>query len=229
MAVKPQNNQIGFVHIGKTAGTQIKILIDYINKRGPSKKLIGLKHYCKLDGLMYPHYFFSIRQPIARFKSAFYARKREDQPTYKNPHTKNEAMAFKEFNHANELAEALFSEDRGYKALCAMQAVGHLARQQVDWIVREGYFLEKSPPIWIIRQENFNADFETFLNRADIGVNISDIDLTPNSVKAHISTYSGIEEIDFSKKAKDNLKNWYARDFEFYKHCDAWLNNGGKL
>lgn len=212
--------EIAFLHIGKNAGTQIMHLAQQLKPHGVH--VHQLPHSKKLyevpPGM---EYFFSIRDPITRFKSGFYSRKRKGQPRIYAEWSRSEAVAFSRFEHANELAEALFRGDAaGYLAAQAIQSIRHTAMQQIDWFERIG-FLDLRPPVWIIRQERFAEDFATFLNR--LGVRAAYGDLTPaqDATTAHSNDYSQVPPL--SDLAKQNLRRWYSRDIVFYDLCVAWM------
>ena len=212
--------EIAFLHIGKNAGTQIMHLAQQLRPHGVV--VHQLPHSKKLfEGPPALNYFFSIRNPITRFKSGFYSRKRKGQPRIYVEWTPPEAMAFGRFAHANDLAEALFRrDDAGYDAVQAIQSIRHTAMQQVDWFERLAY-LDLRPPVWIIRQENFAEDFETFLARMGLPLKYRDLKPAQDAASAHSNDYSQVPEL--SELAKENLKRWYARDFVFYELCERWM------
>jgi hypothetical protein len=218
-----EHEDIAFLHIGKNAGTQIRLLSKQIEalsgktirRYGHSTKLL------QIDASI--PYFFSIRNPISRFKSGFYSRKRKGQPRIYKEWGEGEARAFADFEDANDLAESLFDDGlRGRKAFMAIESIAHNARHQVDNFVRNDYFLEMRPPIWIIRQESFEQDFEQFLMKADVGVRFRDLVIAKDELSSHRNSYDKVPEL--SPKAKDNLMQWYKRDLEFYRVCEAWMN-----
>ena len=212
--------EIAFLHIGKNAGTQIMHLAGQLKPHG--LQVHQLPHTKKLYEVPPAlNYFFSIRDPITRFKSGFYSRKRKGQPRIYVEWTQPEAMAFGKFAHANDLAEALFRNDAtGLDAAQAIQSIRHTAMQQIDWFERVG-FLGVRPPVWIIRQENFAADFGIFLERMGLALRFSDLQPAEDAAKAHSNDYSQTPPL--SDLAKENLRRWYARDLVFYELCVQWM------
>ena len=212
--------EIAFLHLSKHAGTQIMHLALQLKAYGVI--VHQLPHSKKLYDIPPAlNYFFSIRNPITRFKSGFYSRKRKGQPRIYAEWTKPEAMAFERFAHANELAEALFrKDDIGYDAAQAIQSIRHTAMQQIDWFERLA-FLDLRPPVWIIRQETFAEDFGTLLARMGLPLRYSDLKPAQDAASAHSNDYSQAPEL--SDLAKENLKRWYARDFVFYDFCEQWM------
>lgn len=225
----PEPKRINFLHIGKNAGTYISNLADQINAVSAKRKIVKCSHNTHLAKL--PHaedYFFSIRNPISRFKSGFYSRKRKGQPRIYSEWTKYDTLAFSEFEHANDLAESLFQPgDAGHKAWAAMKSIRHTAQNQADWFVCCGNFLRVRPPIWIIRQENLSCDLGKFLEVADLGVDLSALDLGVDDITSHKNDYTDAPPL--SQKAEENLRAWYAQDLEFYKMCERWIENNGSL
>lgn len=214
--------EIAFLHIGKNAGTQIMHLAEQIKAHG--LVIHQLSHATKLyqvpDKI---DYFFSIRNPVSRFKSGFYSRKRKGQPRIYVEWTRAEAMAFGKFEHANDLAEALFRPDAlGFAAAQAIGAIRHTSMQQIDWFERVG-FLDARPPVWIVRQENFEPDFDRFLARMGLPLTCSKLQPARDAAAAHRNDYSQVPEL--SDLAKDNLRRWYVRDFVFYDLCVQWMKD----
>ncbi|QZD90864.1 hypothetical protein K3148_05630 [Qipengyuania aurantiaca] len=203
-----------FLHIGKAAGTQITKLADqYPRKVVPHPHDVSLK-----DLPQGASYFFSIRDPITRFYSGFYSRKRKGQPVYNVPWTESERASFRDFEHANDLAEALFDPgEKGIAATQAMVSIRHTGQNLVSWFFLQGNLLEVRPPVWIIRQEKFEEDFDAFLRKA--GLNRPAI--RPEN-RSHANNYVGTPAL--SEKAKKNLRRWFAQDYEFHRVCEAWLD-----
>lgn len=221
---KQEKADIIFIHIGKNAGTQIVNLSKQILDMSGTN-IQKVKHDVRLSQID-PElpYFFSIRNPVGRFKSAFYSRKRKGQPRVYSEWSEHEAIAFSEFEHANDLAESLFSKgERGASAMAAMQSISHTTMHQIDWFAKEGYFLKARPPIWIIRQENFREDFDTLLEKANLNLKMSDLEIANDEKQAHKNDYSQVPAL--SAKAKDNLALWYSRDFEFVEKCEQWMRD----
>ncbi|HUQ37389.1 MAG TPA: hypothetical protein VM144_13525 [Aestuariivirga sp.] len=212
---------IHFIHIGKTAGTQIKQLASQINGGKEECTIIAHPHRISLANLPAgSEYFFSIRSPESRFVSGFYSRKRMGQPRYNVEWTQHEREAYENFHHANDLAEALFEEGlAGARALSAMKSIEHLARGEIDYFLGLGYFLKMNPPLAIIRQEKFAEDIARLFRILRLK-NQPIIDHDP--VAAHKNIYT--DAIPLSEKAKDNIRRWYAQDCEFYKICVSWIS-----
>jgi len=220
---------IHFLHIGKNAGTQVSNVSEQLNSLSATKFIIKQGHDVMLRDI--PHdspYFFSIRSPISRFRSGFYSRKRKGQPRIYSEWSAHDEIAFSEFEHANELAESLFERgERGRKAWAAMKSIRHTSQNQCDWFSCFGNFLKVRPPIWIVRQEKFEADLLKFIPLAFSDIDPLKIDLSTDEVSSHTNDYSDIPPL--SQRAKENLANWYCQDVQFYDMCNEWIEKGGSF
>ena len=212
---------IAFLHIGKNAGTQFKRVADQVNAGSTSVQIVKLPHNRHLRSLpAEQRYIFSIRSPHSRFYSGFYSRKRKGAPKYYSEWSAHEAKAFECFEHANDLAEALFEDgQRGLNAFSAIKSITHCSMDQIGWFDREGAFLQIRPPITIIRQEEFEKDVARFLRL--IGFD-QPVQLTDDATLAHRNDYADTPPL--SEKARANLSRWYAQDIEFYRLCEFWLS-----
>lgn len=209
-----------FLHIGKAAGSQVKQMARQVSRARSDIEIVGLTHDDPLTHVPHPaDYFFSIRDPISRFRSGFYSRKRRGRPAYDVEWTPYEAEAFANFEHASDLAEALFAPGaRGMKALAAMKSIRHTAQDQIDWFALAGDIFTVRPPVWVLRQEHLDADFAVLLDR--LGV-----DFVPeprkDAVGAHANDYSTAPPL--TETGKDNLRRWYAQDYAFYEAVETWM------
>ncbi|MFD1341023.1 hypothetical protein [Litorisediminicola beolgyonensis] len=215
-----EKETVHFLHIGKAAGTQITHVASQINASGAPFEIRKRKHGVSLSDLPPDaRYFFSIRNPIDRFKSGFYSRKRKGQPRIYSEWSDHEAKAFETYEHANDLAEALFSDgDMGHRATAAILSIHHNARYQIDWLKPLGFALSIRPPVWIIRTEGFEDDLGNLLDRlgADVDIQVSD-----DPSHRHQNDYSSIPAL--SPRAEQNLRRWYSQDFAFYDMCVDWM------
>lgn len=212
--------KIHYLHIGKCAGTIFHEVAKAVNQANVGVEIIKHGHDVGLKHIAFGEpYVFAIRSPHTRFVSGFYSRKRKGQPRILTPYTKYEELAFAEFEHANELAEALFAKSkRGKKAVQAIKSIIHTSMNQVDWFDRCGFFLENNPPIHIIRQENFEEDCRNFFVK--IGVDLQG-EFPNDPVSTHKNDYTDIPEL--SDKALKNLYAWYRQDYELINLCNHWL------
>jgi sulfotransferase famil protein len=212
---------IHYLHIGKTAGTQIKNIITQINQTNHNCHITAHPHHIQLRHLKSGYeYFFSIRSPLTRFVSGFYSRKRKGRPRYNREWSDHERRCFTIFQHANELAEALFEDNNaGLQAFSAIKSIEHCAYNQSDFFNSMGFIFEIRQPTAIIRQEFFIEDTRNFCNvlGLDLSVSISD-----DPMVVHANEYAGCPPL--SDKAIRNLREWYRQDFDFYGHCCRWID-----
>ena len=140
---------VHYLHIGKNAGTKVSEIVAAVNSQTPEVQMIKHSHHVALGAIPDGDpYFFSIRNPMKRFFSGFYSRKRKGQPRFYAEWSPHEEQAFAAFEHANDLAEALYEDsDAGHKAFAAIRSIQHLSANQVDWFTRHGFFLDLRPPI----------------------------------------------------------------------------------
>jgi len=96
--------------------------------------------------------------------------------------------------------------------------------QQIDWFERVAV-LDLRPPVWIIRQEKLEEDFNTLLGRVGLPITCGDLKLATDKMAAHANNYGTAPEL--SPSARDNLNRWYARDFVFYDLCVDWMARQG--
>lgn len=215
-----RRRQVQVLHIGKTAGTQLAGLLRCLDQRAGRAVFVPNNHAVRLRDLApRADYLFAVRDPVTRFRSAFYSRKRQGRPAYDVPWRPDEALAFAAFAEANDLAEALWQEGAlGEAARAAIQSIQHAAEAQADWFAPLGFFLTRRPPVAIFRQEAFDADWRRFTAALGLGDDAPRPD--PDPVAAHRNDYTGTPAL--SAAAVEALRLWYARDCAFHARCSAW-------
>ena len=210
---------VHFLHIGKAGGNQIRFMLDRVSRRGGGPRFVTHGHRTALCHLPPAQWFFAIRHPVSRFVSAFYSRKRQAMPRTFNPWSESEKIAYSQFEHASDLAEALFDQStRGDHAFKAMSSIVHTAMRQTGWIEPIGYFLEVRPPVHIIRQEQLEADMNVLFRCLDI----DPVPPTKDPVTAHANDYNDAPPLSATGIA--NLERWYAPDLQFYQCCVKWID-----
>lgn len=220
---------VHFIHVGKTAGTAVK---DSIKRNhfiwdnvSISKKYIFQmeNHSFSLKQLRDGEYvFFIYRDPISRFVSGFYSRLRMGQPRVYNPWSDAEKIAFSRFTTVNHLGEALGSDDPELKAAAehAMKSIGHVNSSYWKWFIDEAYLQKrKNALLFYLRQEKLNEDLADVSKR--LGFTFPP--LPDDEVKAHKNP----EHFDkkLSESARENLLNWYGRDYEFIRIIEGMTEN----
>ena len=133
------------------------------------------------------------------------------------PWSYGEAIAFNLFSTANELAEALGSDDINYRnsAVEAMRHIQHVKNSFFDWVETEEYFEKRSDDIILIGfQENLEDDFNKLKKKLGLP---AELILPDDDIKAHRNP--AVVDKYLSSAAKSNLTNWYQRDIHFYHMC----------
>lgn len=215
---------IHFLHIGKCGGTAVKDLAKRINKLSEGPSIVTHGHSIKLKDLPNADpYFFAIRNPVTRFYSAFYMRKRKEQPRLYREWKDGERDAYENFPEANDLAENLFAETPlGHHAFAAMQNIGHMSYQHTWFNIRE--MLQVRLPLCILRQERLADDVKYLLAKLNVA---ADLALPQDDKSAHRGDYSASPQP--SEVAIRNLKRWYAVDLEYYRLVNEWIEQHQKI
>lgn len=215
------SREVHFLHIGKCAGSQIRAVIARLSA-DPELPIRAHGHAIKLHHLPgRPRYFFSIRKPESRFVSAFYSRKNQGLPLRLHPWHGPETVAFGRFQHANDLAEALFAPGAdGAAALQAMKAIHHLNDDQIDWFLMRADLFWAYAPLAILRQEHLQADLGALLVK--LGVPDRAETLLADTGEMRNAT-DGMDKPPLSPLARENLARWYAQDSAFYAVCEHWI------
>jgi hypothetical protein len=217
--VNLKKNDIVFIHIGKTAGSYINFLVKQLRRKKVNIKRIDHQFTIK-DLNKNQKYFFSIRNPIERFVSAFNSRKLKGQPRNYVEWSSDEEIAFNKFETANDLAESLnVNHPKFNEALLAIESIQHTAMHQIDYIKCCKVF-NINPPICIIRQEFFESDFNLLLKIINLNLTIDDFQCG-NNIDKHKNT--SMLDKKLTKAAINNLNKWYYRDLCFYNFCNEWM------
>ncbi len=212
---------VHFLHIGKNAGTQVRNIAQQLDAGKSRVRIVPHSHEVMLRHLpATAEFFFSIRRPASRFKSGFYHRKAEGRPLREIPWSADERLVFQRFEHANDLAEALYAPGAdGAAALAAMVTIRHTAQHQVDWFALSGHMLDLRPPVHILRQEHLSNDISVLCDKLNLDVAVQ---ISTDPVQTRVRDYGEIPEL--SEKARANLARWFAADEQFYDLCEDWLN-----
>lgn len=210
---KSKPRTIHLLHIGKTGGTSLTKML-----KGLSNKRYIIK--------IHPHEFslrdvpkddlaiFFLRNPIDRFVSGFYSRKRKGQPTYNVPWNLEEEKAFAIFESPSILAEALSSGDSQIQkdAINAMNGIRHVNTHFKDWLIDQSYLENHIKQLFFIGfQENFDEDLKALY------LKITKKEWNQEVIRSHQTAQK--EDKLMSEKASLNIKHWYEDDFELYQFC----------
>lgn len=206
---------VHFIHVSKTGGTALQIAL---YKHAVTKRyaLELHTHSTKLRDIpVGEKVIFFLRDPVTRYVSGFYTRWRHGRDN--SPWTPKEEKAFKQFDTPNKLALALSSEDPEEKqsAIQAMRGIGHINTPIVKWFESQEYFLSRLDDIFFFGfQETLNEDFERL--KAKLGTP-KKVQLPSDDRNAH-RTPDGFDK-KLHEKAVENIKAWYAKDYEFIALC----------
>jgi len=207
---------IHFLHIGKTGGTAIKEVLAGISTTRRYRIIlhphnITLHDIPKGDGVV-----FFVRDPISRFVSGFYSRKKKGQSRYDAPWSPGEEAAFRQFSTPNELAKALSSKDKQLResALRAMKTMRHVNSFYKDWFETREYLSSRSSDIFFVGyQEQLDKDFEIL--KQLLGLPSDRAKLPKDPIKAHRNPPN--LDMRLGSEALENLREWYADDYRFMR------------
>lgn len=222
---------VHLLHIRKTGGTAIKETMSnlpsiikwktqYFTFVVPKNQRFCCflhRHFTTLKDIPRGHkVVFFVRDPISRFVSGFYDRKRQGLPRYESPWSPSEEEAFKLFDTPNKLAKALSSCDSSLRsaAIKAMRSIRHVNTHYRDWVISEKYLLTRKRDVFFIgRQESLQQDFEIL--KALLGIKSDETKLPDDPVKAHRSPPGHDRTLE--PEAIKNLQQWFREDYELYK------------
>lgn len=206
---------VHMLHIGKTGGTALKARLCALNEDPDCR----VRFFLHDHGVRLRHlppgarYFFAVRDPVARFVSGFYSRKRQGQPRYFYPWSPDEKAAFDRFAEAHDLAEALADPgDAGARA--AMEAIQHVNAAHLDWFDGDPALpLKRRRPVAILRQTHLDADFARMLTALGVTCPRTEAALPARTEAAHRNDYSRVPPL--SEPGRTALERWYADDIAF--------------
>ena len=96
-----------------------------------------------------------------------------------------------------------------------MKTIKHVNSSYYDWFDSKDYFLSRLTDIIFIGfQESLEKDFNSLKKILDLP---EVVNLPQDGTKAHRSPSN--LDTDLEDKAKQNLMEWYASDYEFFKLC----------
>lgn len=208
---------VHILHIGKTGGTAVKEALRLYRDTSCYRIELHGHRFRLCDVPEGDKVVFFLRDPISRFVSAFYSRKREGRPHYYIPWTPGERRAFAIFETPNELALGLTSSDHKHReeAIRAMREIRHVKFFQLDWFDSEEYLLSRLEDVMLMGVLERLADtFERLKLLLDLPAHLS---LPSDPVRAHKNP--GGMDTRLSVEAISNLEEWYARDRSLYALC----------
>ncbi|MGA2927879.1 MAG: sulfotransferase family 2 domain-containing protein [Solirubrobacteraceae bacterium] len=208
-----------FVHVGKTAGTAVKFALQPAAHEGEYDLRFHEHEVTLRDIPRGERVFFVVRDPIDRFVSGFYSRRRQGRPRYEYPWSAEESDAFRSFATADSLAIALSESDpRDHAAaIAAMKSIGHVRDSYWRWFDSPEYFTGRLEDVLLIL--SFHSLTDSFSHLCELlGVSKA-ITLPSDDVNAHRNP-AAIDR-GLSAVARQNLQRWYAADVSFLELCAA--------
>ena len=195
---------IHLLHVGKTGGTALKHAL------APHAEALGLAlhdHDVRLADLpLGDRAVVVLRDPAARFVSAFGSRRRQGRPRHDWPWTEAERRAFARFDTPNALAEALAAD--APEARDAMAAIAHVNRPQTWWIGPADAFPEVRHRLLLVgRCERLDRDAARLSRLLGLA---RPLRLPADDVAAHRNPPGADRHL--SPTARDVLRRWYAAD-----------------
>jgi hypothetical protein len=222
-----------FIHVGRTGGTAIKRALrtagwacwaSEYEKKAPHMPetryghIILHRHSFRLFELELDDYvFFSLRDPISRFVSGFYSRRRKGHPDRYIEWRKGERAAFERFSTPEELALALASWNpvKRWAAERAMSDVMHLGHFS-DFLGSEADLRAKlSHVVYILRQETLAEDWRQL--KALLGLT-GELKLHSSPLESH---RANDPTAPLNERARAILRDWYAEDYRLLDLCDS--------
>jgi len=214
---------IFYVHVGKTGGTALKrqIRAHFGVKKRKEPQVVGeeivLLNHISLDDAVRKFgqpsgIAFAFREPSARFVSGFYCRQRMGWPEHKALWDAREAAAFAHFDAANDLAEALDSDDPARRAAAyyGMSAIRHIRRgYEYHFGHLADFFLDHAEHVTAcIDTCNITAHGSEFLNR--IGVEATVLS-GEDTAKPQVQFPR-----ELSDRAMQNLRDHWHVEYAYY-------------
>jgi hypothetical protein len=203
-----------FLHIGKTAGTALTFAL---RQAQDTAKYRIVKHLHQVGLHAVPesdYYFFCVRDPIDRYLSGFVHREWRSR-SLPSSMGDEEAKAIARFPTPGALAESLSAggtEQRDAEA--AMQTIQHVGSSYWDWFGDPDYFKSRADHIlWIGRQESLD------LRPLAATLGLEKLEMPTDPAQTNMSPSP---KPDLSELARQNLREWYAKDYVFLELCDEF-------
>ena len=210
-----KQQKIHFLHIGKTGGSAIRSVLN--NKESSVYSIVTHGHATSIKDIPNGEkIIFFLRDPLSRFISGFYSRKRKGQPRYNIAWRPLEKEIFTTFETPNELALSLSDSDSAHHSLAveAMDYIQHL-RHYDNWYIDFRYFNSRLDDIFFIGfQESLDEDFIKLKEKLSLDSNCT---LPTDDIGTHRNP-KGLDK-DLDNISKKVLMEHYKDDIKFYNLC----------
>jgi hypothetical protein len=156
----------------------------------------------------------TIREPLSRFCSGFYDRKRGGAPAYDNPVPEYVKVALDMFETPRYLAESIDTKE----AQDLMFWVSHFGRVYTRTFGSVALVRERASDFYaIIKHDTFEADVAKFLVKLEMPAGVT----LPSGDDAHVAPEG--EDRVLSPLAISNLQAWYKNDIEIYEELSSMV------
>ncbi len=208
---KNKRKKVHFLHIGKTGGTAVK----YVLKQYPKTEEFVIhchNHKTTLKDIPKGEFvIFCFRDPISRFISGFYSRKRKGQPRIYVEWSDLQRKVFESFETPNDLANAYMDGESVFHDLSvqALTEVRHFEHYS-HWLGNMEYFKSRLDDILFVgHQESLNKDFIKLKECLGLPEKAA---LPTNDIVAHINPKNVDKRI--SEEGLVALADWYSEDYD---------------
>jgi len=204
---------VQFLHVGKTGGSAVKAALRPVATAGPYRLDLHGHRFTLAQVKPGEEFFFATRDPVERFVSAFYSRRRGGAPPSRDPWSAAERQAFARYDTANALAEQI---DRDADARAAMGAITHIRSHYSAWFGSPDDFIARRDDLlMIMRLDHLNDDFSKLLHKLGLEGRAE----LPVDHRSHRGP-AGVDR-SLSERALVNLRTWYRDDIEFVDLCNS--------
>ena len=205
---------VHILHVPKTGGTalQFALTTDAMGcRKTPTHIIFFRNHSVTLSMIPKGHkVIFGVRDPVARFVSAFYSRLRGGR-FCKQRSDLIERNALTKYGSPQNLAEALLagSPDQRRNAHQAMKDIRHVNEPIKFWLGSpELLETRKSDILFVYRQETLLQDFERMKKMLGLlTLRLPDDPRSAHRLPDHFDR-------TLSEEAVSNIKAWYAGDYD---------------
>ncbi|MGR3762457.1 hypothetical protein ACUXV3_20340 (plasmid) [Roseobacteraceae bacterium NS-SX3] len=209
-------SSVALLHVGKTGGTSLRLMIKDLRADGFELPLAKLRHKVSASEALEEQpdlqLGFIFREPTARFVSGFDSRLRNGRPTHNSLWTPAEAIAFSWFPTANSLAEALYSGDERLQSAAhfAMGSIRHLARGYAFYFQSPEYFRSLQDRIYCMCElDEFNTRAPEFFTPFGVPE-----EAVRKRLKQSHSSPGKPEKL--SPLAQENLRRFWDMEYQLY-------------